>query len=421
MMPSFARSSAMRRKRERAYGGNCRAIFLCNFSPGRGDIRKGGLGLILKTIAWISLVIGPVLLLLLLQVQFLPYHLEWVTWVQRVAIVVDVILLWLLWPAVLNRRSKLMWRLERRAKGWPLTVRYVAGLTACLIPVGLAFTAATFPREWMDAHIGNKPWIPPNSVTAWLGAKDQGNEPISTSFHDLLFNGDVDPVTRRRKSLFSNTLVLPDFDALEAAKIDDPKKLDSVKRTLILRGRHLESVFSTTQICARPIWRARGFRAQISLKRSFRARRSSTRGFRARRSTEHNFRARCSGTRSQGADLASAQLQGASLEDAGLQGANFRGSRLAGTNLRGAAVWRASLENASLTAVFEDGVKESASSKDRFVGLKAWIMKNVPESIRENALKRIEILNPDIFGPEASERETLERGRVDKTAYIRNL
>jgi len=28
-------------------------------------------------------------------------------------------------------------------------------------------------------------------------------------------------VTRRRKSLFSNTLVLPHFDALEAAKIDD--------------------------------------------------------------------------------------------------------------------------------------------------------------------------------------------------------
>jgi hypothetical protein len=43
-------------------------------------------------------VIGPVLLLLLIQVQFLPYHLEWVTWVQRIAIVVDVIFLWLLWP-----------------------------------------------------------------------------------------------------------------------------------------------------------------------------------------------------------------------------------------------------------------------------------------------------------------------------------
>src|SRR5580704_3213897 len=88
------------------------------FLAGPGDIRKGGLGWLLKAVAWISLVIGPVLLLLLIQVQFLPYHLEWVTWVQRFAVVADVILLWLLWPAVLNRRSKLMWRLERRRKGW---------------------------------------------------------------------------------------------------------------------------------------------------------------------------------------------------------------------------------------------------------------------------------------------------------------
>ncbi len=68
------------------------------FLAGPRDIRKGGLGLILKLIAWFSLVIGPVLLLLLIQVQFLPYHLEWVTWVQRFAVLADVILLWLLWP-----------------------------------------------------------------------------------------------------------------------------------------------------------------------------------------------------------------------------------------------------------------------------------------------------------------------------------
>jgi hypothetical protein len=90
------------------------------FLAGPGDIREGGLGLILKAIAWFSLVIGPVLLLLLIQAQFLPYHLEPVTWVQRVAIVIDVILLWLLWSAVLNGgRSKLTWRLEGRGKGWP--------------------------------------------------------------------------------------------------------------------------------------------------------------------------------------------------------------------------------------------------------------------------------------------------------------
>jgi hypothetical protein len=41
---------------------------------GPNDIRKSGVGFLLKAIAWITLVIGPVLLLLLIQAQFLPYH-----------------------------------------------------------------------------------------------------------------------------------------------------------------------------------------------------------------------------------------------------------------------------------------------------------------------------------------------------------
>jgi hypothetical protein len=125
------------------------------FLAGPGDIRKGGLGLILKTIAWISLVIGPVLLLLLIQAQFLPYHLEWVTWVQRVAILIDVILLWALWPAVLDGRSEIT---------WPPFWRHPALTLSSLIPIGLAFTAATFPGEWMDEHVGKKQWVPTNRL-----------------------------------------------------------------------------------------------------------------------------------------------------------------------------------------------------------------------------------------------------------------
>jgi hypothetical protein len=136
----------------------------------------------------------------------------------------------------------------------------------------------------LDEHAGNKQWIPPNGVTAWLGAKDQRNNSIWTSFHDLLFNGEVDGVTRRRKSLFSNTLVLPAFDGLEAAKIDDTKKLDSLKHTLSLRGRHLESaIFNSADL----------------------------------RKTD------LEGAQLQGASLFRAELQGAMLDHAQLQGASL--------------------------------------------------------------------------------------------------
>jgi hypothetical protein len=77
-------------------------------------------------------------------------------------------------------------------------------------------------------------------------------------------------------------------------------------------------------------------------------------------------------------------------------------------------------EDASLTAVFEDGLKESALHE--FAAYKAMIMKEVPEGEnRENALKRIEKLNPDIFGPEASAGKILEKKRVDDPAYRESL
>ncbi|MGI8567962.1 MAG: hypothetical protein ACR2KT_02190 [Methylocella sp.] len=93
--------------------------------------------------------------------------------------------------------------------------------------------------------------------------------------------------------------------------------------------------------------------------------------------------------------------------------------------------------------VFEDSLKEKAILKGEFVTLKAYIGEYVPESLmieggpllgtalvteerlrqrlREAALKRIEKLNPDIFGPEASQTQALEKGRADKAAYQKAL
>jgi hypothetical protein len=116
------------------------------FLAGPRDIREGGLGLILKAIAWSSLVVGPVLLLLLIQVQFLPYHLEWVTWVQRLAVFADMFLLWLLWPAVLDGRSKI---------AWPQVWRHKVFMVLSLVPIWLAFITATFPGDLIDEWIGS--------------------------------------------------------------------------------------------------------------------------------------------------------------------------------------------------------------------------------------------------------------------------
>jgi Pentapeptide repeats (8 copies) len=241
----------------------------------------------------------------------------------------------------------------------------------------------------------------------WIGKRQW--IPEWTSFHDLLFHGQVDETSRRRKSLFSNTLVLPAFDGLEAAKIDDPKKLDTINHTLILRGRHLESAdFVEADLRKADLEDAQLQGATLD--------RAQLQGA----SLPHAQLQGASlyGAQLQGASLSNTRLQGAFLRAAKFQGADFTGSTFAGTNMSGAAVWRANFDNASLTAIFEDDLKETTISRDEFADLQAMIMKEVPEGEkRANALKSIEKLNPDIFGPDASAREILEKRSVGKTAY----
>jgi uncharacterized protein YjbI with pentapeptide repeats len=338
----------------------------------------------------------------------------------------------------------------------------------------------------MDEWIGNRQWIPPYPSAEWSDQKDwmsflttwYGQEGW-TSFHDLLFNGKVDDMTRRRKSFFSNTLVLPAFDALEAKAIENKHKLDWTKHTLVLRGRHLESaIFDRADLRKADLESAQlqgasFYGAQLqgaSLDNAHlqgasldNAPRQGASLDNARLQGASLVRAQLQGAsldnaRLQGAALDFAQLQGASLENAWLQGARlhyanlqgasldnarlqgavlvsaqlqgalFMASTFVGADMRSAALWRTNFERASLTDVccfsivdFKDEVEASAISKADFAALKAMIMKEVPEGKkRENALKRVEILNPDIFSPEASEQKTVE-ARVDETTYEKSF
>ena len=68
---------------------------------GPPELRTGIFGSMLKLIALTTLVLFPILLLLLLQIQFLPFHDVTITWAQRAALILDIVLLWLLRPPIL--------------------------------------------------------------------------------------------------------------------------------------------------------------------------------------------------------------------------------------------------------------------------------------------------------------------------------
>ena len=280
------------------------ANIFVQFLAGHPILRKGRIGRVSLSIAWVSLVIGPILLLLLIQVQFLPYHSEGVTWLHRALVFLDIGLLWTLWSVVVDG-GKEIWSLRK-----PRLILCVGSCAALSMSVALA----TFPGEWLDAQLTGR-WIPPNGITAWLGARDDHDDPTWTSFHDLLFSGPYDAESGRRRSLFSNTLVLPGFDLPEAMQFDK-QKLDSANHTLARKHGHFENAI---------------------------------------------FR---------GADLRKINLEYAQLQGADLTQANVQSAQLHNANLDGAKLYQTKLQLASLNSAGAAG-----ADLDRAELQGAWLMK----------------------------------------------
>jgi uncharacterized protein YjbI with pentapeptide repeats len=111
----------------------------------------------------------------------------------------------------------------------------LAGLVS-IIALWFSIVVATIPGEWQETTLAS---LNPPVQRVDVNRDGKKDTKLITA-RDLLFAGEVDDATRRRKSLFSNTLVLPEFNFYEALKIDDPKKLAWKEHLFDLRARHLE-------------------------------------------------------------------------------------------------------------------------------------------------------------------------------------
>lgn len=180
---------------------------------GTTEDRKGLTSIYLKWIVDITLVIAPILLLLSLQISFLPYHHEAITWLHRCALIMDLALLWLFWPAI---------RLGRWAPPTLDRSSVPALLTAVTVSFSILF--ATFPGETVhqtrslaqfDCIIGVK-------FETRDEEEDVGETTCANGYGTLsegLFFDHVDQSTSSRRSLFSSTLVLPDKTLIDVTKL----------------------------------------------------------------------------------------------------------------------------------------------------------------------------------------------------------
>jgi uncharacterized protein YjbI with pentapeptide repeats len=344
------------------------------FLAGPREVRSGGLGSLLKLIAWISLVIGPIALLVFFELQFLPYHDERITCWHRIAVLADIVLLWMLWPSVARgQRAGLSWHDVRRGK-------IVALAFMSLAPALLVTTIATFPGEWLVDSLPSVRFIP------W---KDRRDKPWHlTSLHKLLVAGDVDFAARKPKSLWSNRIVLPGFDAIDHAKFDSEAKIEGASETVSLRARDLvgavlinatlrKADFTAAQLQGAQLDNSdlRGAKFQCAMHED-----STLQGLAAVPQQCVQLQgasldgaqlqgASLDGAQLQGASLDGAQLQRASLERVQLQGASLDGAQLQGAVLRWARLQRAVLDHAFLQGAWLDSTQLQGAS---LYGAKLW-------------------------------------------------
>jgi uncharacterized protein YjbI with pentapeptide repeats len=277
--------------------------------------REGFNAKLLSLMALITLALAPVAVLLYLQIKFLPYHSEWITWWHRGLLFVDLLLVWTLWPGYRSGWGVRLWPKSNSKLGWP-------GVLSVVI-LAYAIVVATFPDERIYL------------ATNWLWASRVGTN-------------------ARAKITPDNTLYLLGQDLIDDAKLTQIEKNETSlgaerwEPVLSLTGRDLTgadlsfanvqhvdfsgAILNRAQLISTSAKKAVFYMAQLQGTSFF-------------------------GTQLEGAMLQGAQLQGALLQRAQLQGVSLEGAQLRGASLTRAQLQGVSLKNAQLQSALLEGAQ----------------------------------------------------------------
>jgi uncharacterized protein YjbI with pentapeptide repeats len=303
------------------------------FLAGVRERRTGLAGKLQMLISWITIVLFPVVVLLQLQIAFLPYHSSAVTWLHRACLIVDLGLIWFFWHAF--RRHSEITKLRR------VTVAAIEAAGTLLVLI-FSLALATFPGETMYRNV----------VATLVDAVVSfafGDQAVSASRY--FFEGDVDGVTGQPASLFANRIILPGERFHDGAK--------KAEVSVSLRGRNLRGA-----ILQRSDLSFADFTGAVLVEASFAGARlqRATFGCAARLKLKPGGRSSrtdsCDDERAadlRGADFSDALLHGAFFSHARLHGARFARAMMQGVladdaDLSGATLIYARLEGSSFVS-----------------------------------------------------------------------
>jgi uncharacterized protein YjbI with pentapeptide repeats len=303
--------------------------------------RKGWLGLLLNMMAWLTLAVAPVLVLLVFQFQFLPYHSQPVTWTLRFLIAIDLVAVLVLWPALRDPDRDVSLRVILR--------RWVA-LPCGLGLIALSWIFLTFPGE------PHAKW-----TRYWPGVLEKPSDTIAIECWTR------SPIAKVKTFSNFDRLNLPHVDVIDHQKlrnIEANTKLDGQpdyqgERTKRIGDRNLDCADLSDFSDLRRVDLTKASLRGSSLERA-QLQGATLASARLQDSTSGAAKlqgADLQGAQLQGTKLYGAQLQGAYLKGAHLQGANLGSAKLQGADLRGAELQGADLQGAQLQGVYLYGAQ----------------------------------------------------------------
>ncbi|MDX2309590.1 MAG: pentapeptide repeat-containing protein [Hyphomicrobium sp.] len=334
-----------------------------------GPQRSALVGMLLHGISWLTIAVLPVILLLFIQVSFLPYHDVAVTWLHRVLLLVDIILLVTIGIFLTRSETSFPAAVSACASARPVTVSITAVLFA-MVGVFACFVA-TVPGELLD-RVGHQIMKPARPSTE---AKQGGVQMVSGFVVPFWQN----PRDGSLMGLFYRNLVVTDTDLTQGPGTANGRPPTLRERDLKF-ARLDRSRLDGADLTGSDLTGASLVGASLEGVRlgcvDFSALSGSDRGTLAECVTAFETdlrRARLSGAILDGIDLTDAILSeadatGASLRGARLNGARFTDARLdkadlsGGVSARGASLVNASLQGAVLTAA--EFVEADLSSAD---------------------------------------------------------
>lgn len=355
------------------------------FLVGPSDVRHGAFSLLLWVVAWATLVAGPVAVLLLLQLQFLPYHATLVTCWHRIILILDLGFIWWLWMRILAKRDNSGAKREDwLSKVWDWFLRFsrnvlAAPLTAAI--VGFSVLVATFPGEWEEEPYRWLRWSGPTGLTDYVFGKiDKRTDFDSLGVVVKRWNFE----TRGMLGDWpANALRLPEFDIYAALGVKGAKELEWKPFTFSLKDRHLKHAdLRAARLDNLDLRKANLNGALLDYAKLRKAnlddawlQDASLGGTQLQGASFNEAKlqnATLMWTQLQGASLKEAKLQGASLawtqlQLASLHWAQLQGASLMQAQLQGASLYGAQLQGASLEwvqlqgASLEDAKLQGAS------------------------------------------------------------